>query len=90
MSDSTAAWLDESVSALAQAIVRLAMIDIGIVELPPGSNRSPAIDNYVSPVGSPAGSRWCAAAVAAWWRDAQASDHRSGAGIHRAAGIACW
>lgn len=64
-----AAWLDDSVSELAQAIVRRAMRDVGIVEMPPGSNRSPAIDEYVGAVGSPAGSRWCAAALAAWWRD---------------------
>jgi hypothetical protein len=48
------------------------MHDIGIVEMPPGSNRSPRIDEYVTAVGSPIGSRWCAAAVAAWWRDCNA------------------
>lgn len=69
---STAAWLDDTVPELEQAIVRRAMCDIGIVEMPPGSNRSPRIDEYVAAVGSPAGSRWCAAALAAWWRDAGA------------------
>lgn len=64
-----AAWLDSSVPELEQSIVRRAMRDIGIVEMPPGSNRSPTIDEYVGAVGSPVGSRWCAAAVAAWWRD---------------------
>jgi len=67
--NTAAAWLDDSVPALWQAIVRRAMRDIGIVEMPPGSNRSPTIDEYVGAVGSPAGSRWCAASVAAWWRD---------------------
>lgn len=65
----SAAWLDAAVPAMRQAIVRRAMCDIGIVEMPPGSNRSPRIDEYVAAVGSPYGSRWCAAAVAAWWRD---------------------
>ena len=64
-----AAWLDDTVLELQQTIVRRAMCDIGIVEMPPGSNRSPRIDEYVASVGSPPGSRWCAAAVAAWWRD---------------------
>lgn len=68
----SAAWLDTSVSALAQRIVRRALLDVGIVEMPPASNRSPRIDMYVGAVGSPLGSRWCAAAVAAWWRDAGA------------------
>ena len=63
-----AEWLDDTVPALDQAIVRRAMCDIGIVEMPPGSNRSPRIDEYVAAVGSPVGSRWCAAAVAAWRR----------------------
>jgi len=39
-----AAWLDNSVPELEQSIVRRAMRDIGIVEMPPGSNRSPTID----------------------------------------------
>ncbi|MEO7043229.1 MAG: hypothetical protein ABI035_13285 [Gemmatimonadaceae bacterium] len=64
-----AAWLDDTASALESAIVRRAMCDIGIVEMPPGSNRSERIDEYVGAVGSPPASRWCAAALAAWWRE---------------------
>jgi len=76
----SAAWLDGAVPALAQAIVRRAMCDIGIVEMPPGSNRSRRIDEYVAAVGSPPGSRWCAAAVAAWWRDCGAQIPPANAG----------
>jgi len=68
-----AAWLSDAVPEIRQAIVRRAMCDIGIVEVPSGSNRSPRIDEYVAAVGSPYGSRWCAAAVAAWWRDCGAA-----------------
>lgn len=68
-----AEWLSDDVPELERAIVRRAMCDIGIVEMPPGSNRSPRIDEYVTAVGSPVGSRWCAAAVAAWWRESGAS-----------------
>jgi hypothetical protein len=68
-----AEWLGDDVPQLECAIVRRAMCDIGIVEMPLGSNRSPRIDEYVAAVGSPVGSRWCAAAVAAWWRECGAS-----------------
>ncbi len=82
MTSVLAAWLDATVPALEQAIVRRAMCDIGILEIPPGSNRSPRIDEYVTAVGSPPGSRWCAAALAAWWRE-------SGAAVPRAEGGSC-
>lgn len=75
-----AAWLTDTVPALEQAIVRRALCDVGIVEMPPGSNRSPRIDEYVSAVGSPLGSRWCAAALAAWWRESGAAVPRAEAG----------
>ena len=68
-----AEWLSDDVPELERAIVRRAMCDIGIVEMPPGSNRSPRIDEDVIAVGSPVGSRWCAAAVAAWWRECGAA-----------------
>lgn len=64
-----AGWLGDDVPEFERTIVQRAMSDIGIVEMPPGSNRSPRIDEYVAAVGSPVGSRWCAAAVAAWWRE---------------------
>ena len=70
MTKASAPWLDASVPARAQRIVRRALADVGLLEMPPGSNRSPRIDEYLRAVGSPIGSRWCAAAVAAWWRDA--------------------
>ena len=66
----SAPWLDASVPVHAQRIVRRALVDVGLLEMPPGSNRSPRIDAYLRAVGSPIGSSWCAAAVAAWWRDA--------------------
>jgi hypothetical protein len=75
-----AAWLDDTVGVMEQAIVRRAMCDIGIVEMPPGSNRSPRIDEYVAAVGSPLGSRWCAAALAAWWRESGATVPGAGGG----------
>jgi hypothetical protein len=48
------------------------LLDVGICEIPPGSNRSGRIDEYLRAVGSPVGQPWCAAAVAAWWREAGA------------------
>lgn len=67
-----APWLPAATPALNRAIVQRALLDIGICEMPPGSNRSGRIDEYVRAVGSPLGSFWCAAAVAAWWREAGA------------------
>jgi hypothetical protein len=68
-----APWLDESNSSeLGRAIVRRAIMDLGLCEIPPGSNRSPRIDGYLKAVGSPVGSPWCAAALSAWWRESGA------------------
>lgn len=75
-----APWLDATTPDLEQRIVRRALCDVGIVEMPPGSNRSPRIDEYVAAVGSPIGSRWCAAALAAWWRKSGATTPDQDAG----------
>lgn len=68
-----AAWLASDTPALNRAIVVRALQDVGVLEMPPGSNRSPLIDSYVTAVGSPLGSYWCAAAVAAWFRESGAA-----------------
>jgi hypothetical protein len=64
--------LPETTPELVAAIVRRALEDVGVCEDPPGSNRSPEIDRYLKAVGTPLGLPWCAAAVAAWFRDAGA------------------
>jgi hypothetical protein len=64
-----ARWLPAETPAIAAAAVRRALTDVGICEIPPGSNRSGVIDAYVRATGSPVASFWCAAACAAWWRD---------------------
>ena len=56
------------------------MLDVGLVEEPPGSNRSPTIDGYMRAVGSPVGLPWCAAGVAAWWRESGAQVPLTAAG----------
>lgn len=80
----SAPWLDSTnavgQSALQNKIVRRAMLDVGICEMPPGSNRSTRINEYVAAVGSPLGSFWCAAAVAAWFREAGAKTPKIEAG----------
>lgn len=65
-------WAPASTPALCLAIAKRALCDVGICEVPPGSNRSPRIDEYVSATGAPLGSYWCAAALAAWFREAGA------------------
>ena len=67
-----ARWLPNDTPGLNRRIVKRALLDIGICEVPPGSNRSGVIDEYNLAAKVPAGSYWCASAVAAWWRDAGA------------------
>lgn len=67
-----ARWLPDATPALHRRIVERAIADIGILEMPPGSNRSGVIDEYNRLAGVPVGSYWCASAVGAWWRDAGA------------------
>lgn len=67
---SLAAWVPSNVPALCLSIVKRALCDVGICEMPPGSNRSGRIDEYNRMAGAPEGSYWCASAVGAWWREA--------------------
>lgn len=76
-----APWLDpDAVGVLRLAIVQRALLDVGLCETPPGSNRGIRIDEYVQAVKSPLGSPWCAAAVAAWLREAGAKVPLAAAG----------
>lgn len=69
---SLASWLPADTPAIQLAIVKRALLDIGICEIPPGSNRSGRIDEYCRAAGAPVGSYWCAAALYVWWREAGA------------------
>jgi hypothetical protein len=64
-----ARWLPDTLPTLQRNIVVRALTDDGILEMPPGSNRSTVIDGYLDDVQSPRGSAWCAAALSAWFRD---------------------
>jgi len=77
---SLAPWAPASTRPIALAVAKRALLDIGICEIPPGSNRSGRIDEYVKAVGAPLASFWCAAAVAAWFREAGAKLPPSSAG----------
>src|SRR5574337_407869 len=81
---SPARWLPDGTPQLQKLIVARALLDVGLTEEPPGSNRSPAIDGYMTRVGSPVGLSWCAAGVAAWWSDACAQVPPTEAGAVRA------
>lgn len=72
MNRTLAPWIPSNTPLLNADLARRALLDIGIVEIPPGSNRSTRIDEYVQDVGSPLGSYWCAAAVSAWFRESNA------------------
>jgi hypothetical protein len=79
---SLCAWAPADIPALNLAVAKRALLDIGICEIPPGSNRSGRIDEYVTATGAPLGSFWCAAAVSAWFREA-------GAGIPPSSSASC-
>lgn len=69
---SLAPWLTSPpVPPLCLGLIKRAITDIGICEMPPGSNRSGRIDEYNHRAGVPLGSYWCASAVGAWLAEAQ-------------------
>jgi hypothetical protein len=66
----TAGWLHEGNStALGRAIVLRAMADVGILEVPLGSNRGKRIDAMTRRSGAPLGSWWCGIEVGAVFAD---------------------
>lgn len=65
-------WAPSDTPTLNLMVAKRAFLDIGILEIPPGSNRSGRIDEYNLAAGVPVGSFWCASAVAAWFREAGA------------------
>lgn len=75
MARSLAPWLAGDVVPEARAVIQRALMDIGICEMPPGSNRSGRIDEYLRAVYTPESlitsgkGYWCAAATSAWWRE---------------------
>lgn len=69
-----ARWLPATTRPDVRAVIERALADVGLVEIPPGSNRSGVIDGYLSDAGLSAAviatgkGYWCASAVGAWWR----------------------
>jgi hypothetical protein len=55
--------LESQVSANVKAAIDFALLNNGVCEDPPGSNRGPEIDEWTTEFGSPLGSFWCAIAV---------------------------
>jgi len=73
-------WIGTETTPMCRLIACRALVDVGLLEEPLGSNRSPAIDGYLTDAGSPLGSSWCAAAVREWFQFANARVPWSGAG----------
>jgi hypothetical protein len=67
-------WLvpEQNCTPLQYAVCLRAMKDVGILEVPLGSNRGTRIDRYAKRGGSPVGSWWCALFVGAVFADAGA------------------
>lgn len=71
-----ARWLSDAVDERRRAVVARAQMDVGgVIEIPPGSNRSPYIDECLRMAGVPTTiivsgkGWWCAAVVGRWLRD---------------------
>lgn len=69
----SAPWLPPDTPELVAKIIRGAIERVAIHEQPLGSNRGPQIDDWNRLAGVSVGSYWCAAFVAAVWRDAGAA-----------------
>lgn len=68
-----AAWLaPKQVEPLRLAIIERALLDLGLCEVPVGSNRGTRVDEYNKATYAPLGSPWCASAATAWYREAGA------------------
>jgi hypothetical protein len=67
-------WLvpGDNCTALGYKICERALRDIGILEVPNGSNRGTRLDAMAKRAGSPAGSWWCAIWAGIVWADAGA------------------
>jgi len=61
-----ARWLASDTPPQVRQVIVRALADIGICEMPEGSNRSGVIDGYNTRAGAALGSYWCASALACW------------------------
>lgn len=64
----SADWLPATIDPKVGTAIRYALDNLGVLELPPGSNRSPRIDAWMAAVASPLGESWCAAFLAGVYR----------------------
>jgi cell wall-associated NlpC family hydrolase len=55
--------VDTSANALLTEALRIAATQLGIMEVPPGSNKGPEVNEYLASTGVPPGNFWCAAFV---------------------------
>ena len=63
----SAQWLDSSLPSARSTIVKWALDNVGVYEMPPGSNRSGIIDAWNKAAAAPMGSPWCASFVRDGW-----------------------
>jgi hypothetical protein len=56
--------------SLAVSALGMAVTQLGVMEVPPGSNRGPRVNQYLASTGTPPGSFWCMAFVFFCFREA--------------------
>lgn len=54
---------DTAPNTLLTEVIKIAVTQLGVMEVPPGSNKGPEVDQYLASVGLPPGNFWCAAFV---------------------------
>lgn len=65
-----ARWLATATPPQVRGLIKRVLLDIGICEMPPGSNRSGVIDAANIRAGVKVGSYWCASWLGGCWLDA--------------------
>ena len=76
-SDAPAGWKLDPVKPEIEPVMTAALALVGVVEVPPGSNRGPEIDKINMKCGLPLGSPWCSAYATGMWMNCASKPFKS-------------
>ena len=77
-------------NALLSAVLAVASSQIGVMEMPPGSNRGIEVDKYHDDAGSPRGAAWCMAFIFSCFKQACANLGRQNPAIRTGGVLEHW